>query len=622
MSVPAHSGLARWLAGERRWKGENALVPVDTCYQILNRVSWVLAAVNLFMLAMTARTVLGPLSREPLYWIFCLSHVAMVPVAIFRGWAFNLRVGIMMFDFFASLALVGVAVGLSPSWAFIVVVYVALASLFYGSRVGMWVVAAILLLHLGLAWGWVSGRLPILLTREQSAALLSLSSPVVWTRVLVVCAGYLVIVVSLVRYVLSDLNKALRSATSTLNQLALEQEHRARAEQARFVAERSAREAQKFEALGRLASGVAHDFNNALCVTKCWSTYLLEVSDDAEVKSAMREIKSSTENAEHLTQHLLAFSRSETGKREASDLTAAVEQECKTLRRLLPKNIEVTDETSGPAIVPLGKGQIQEIILNLAINARDAMPEGGRLTIQAGITELTAPRGNLQPGRYARLTVTDTGIGMDEATLAKAYEPFFTTKPEGKGTGLGLSMVFGLVSGARGSIQAESTVGKGTTFSILLPVLAADVTKHFAALPPAAVPRRCKVLVLDSKPEIGALVEKILNREGFTAHWVKSAAAAVLALEESRGSFELLVVQGVTSGMSTQEIIDRARDKNPNCGIVVMSAPSMEQEVMDGVIEGLYHLLAKPFESEGLRGVVAKAMSPVPGPSPGVGARS
>jgi len=176
------------------------------------------------------------------------------------------------------------------------------------------------------------------------------------------------------------------------------------------------------------------------------------------------------------------------------------------------------------------------------------------------------------------------------------------------------------VSGARGSIHAESSVGKGTTFSILLPLITSDAAKHAAALPPAAGPRRCKVLILDSKPEIGALVEKILKREGFTAHWVKTAAAAVLALEESRGSFELLVIQGVTSGMSTQEIIDRARDKNPNCGIVVMSAPSMEQGVMNGVNEGLFHLLAKPFESEGLRRAVANAMAP--GPIPVAGARS
>jgi signal transduction histidine kinase len=160
------------------------------------------------------------------------------------------------------------------------------------------------------------------------------------------------------RNVLGNLNSALGTATSTLRQLSIEQEHRARAEEARTLAERSAREAQKFEALGRLAGGVAHDFNNALCVMKCWSSYLLEVSTDEEVRNAMLEIKRSTENAEHLTQHLLAFSRSEKGKLEVSDLAEVVSHECRTLRRLLPKNIVVTEQVEGPIHVPLGKGQM------------------------------------------------------------------------------------------------------------------------------------------------------------------------------------------------------------------------------------------------------------------------
>ncbi len=613
MSLSAHPKRFSWFRAERNWKGEHALVPVETCYRILNQVSWGLAAINVYTLVITLHAVFGSLKGVPVYWLYCSTHLATVAAAAFVGWPFRLRFWIIVVDLYVAMGLVSIVVGIPPSWAFVVILQVALVSLFYGSRKGLLVVATIIAIHLAIAWGWTTGRLPAFLSREQGADLVNLSRPLIWARVLVVAAGYLAIVVALMRNVLGDLNVALKAANSTLCQLAIEQEHRARAEEARIVAERSAREAQKFEALGRLASGVAHDFNNALCVTKCWSTYLMEVSEDEEVRNAMLEIKSSTENAEHLTQHLLAFSRSETGKRVACELTAVVEQECKTLRRLLPKNIEVSSEISGPANVPLGRGQLQEIMLNLAINARDAMPAGGRLVIQAG-TEPPGPGGaGPRPATYARLTVTDSGIGMDEATMARVYEPFFTTKPEGKGTGLGLSMVYGVVSGAGGTISVTSSVGKGTSFTIRLPVTEAEPQKRDERAGQTGSAPRCQVLIVDGKPEIGSLVEKLLKREGFPSQWVRTSEAAVLALEESPGAYGLLVIQGVTPGMSTGAIIERAREKNPGCRVLVLSAPSMERDVLDCVNDGHYQLLAKPFESEGLRKAVAAALAAPPG---------
>ena len=244
------------------------------------------------------------------------------------------------------------------------------------------------------------------------------------------------------------------------------------------------------------------------------------------------------------------------------------------------------------------------------------MPDGGSLRITAGTERV---EGDSKPHTYARLTVADTGIGMDEATMARVYEPFFTTKPEGKGTGLGLSMVYGLVSGAGGSISVASTVGTGSTFSILLPLAEVEAPKRDDKLARSRVARQCQVLIVDAKPEIGSLIERILKREGFPAHWVNSAEAAVIALEESGGSYGLLIVQGVTPGMSTGAIIDRAREKNPDCRVIVLSAPSIEKEVMDAVNEGHYHMLPKPFESEGLRRVVGAALSSEPGPVQGVG---
>jgi signal transduction histidine kinase/CheY-like chemotaxis protein len=618
MISPSSNGPLNWLKAEHAWKGEKALVPVDTCYRILNQVAWVFAAVNLYTLAITFSQVFEPLKLNPAYWAFCATHLCMVPVAIFKGWPFDLRFRLLIADIFVTLAIVGIAVGIPPSWAFIVILLVALVSLFYGVKAGTMTIAAILLLHLVIAWGWVTDRLPVFLSRRTGIELLDLASSRTWARVIVVSGGYLAIVVALMRNVLGNLNSALGTATSTLRQLSIEQEHRARAEEARTLAERSAREAQKFEALGRLAGGVAHDFNNALCVMKCWSSYLLEVSTDEEVRNAMLEIKRSTENAEHLTQHLLAFSRSEKGKLEVSDLAEVVSHECRTLRRLLPKNIVVTEQVEGPIHVPLGKGQMQEIILNLAINARDAMPDGGSLLVQAGIESLEVPTKVLPTGRYARLTVSDTGIGMDEATVARVYEPFFTTKPEGKGTGLGLSMVYGLVSGAGGSISIRSEPGKGSVFTILLPQAKAEAHHREDRLAPGVTPMRCRALVVDSKPEIGSLIERILTRDGFPTLWVKSAASAVEALDSREDPVGVLVIQGTTPGLSTLEIIARARGKNPGCRVVIVSAPAMDPGLLDAVNEGHYHLLSKPFEAERLRAVVAAALTAEPGKPQGL----
>ncbi len=548
----------------------------------------------------------------PILWVYLSVHVAILAAAILRGWPFDVRFAILATGLLTVNMLVAATVGIVPNWAVQIMILVATGSLFYGPRCGWWLGAAIIVSYAAIAWGWVSGHLPVYVTRQEGASILNLESPQVWIRILVIAAALLSIVLVSMSYVLGDLNEALRDAKRSLGQLAVEQEHRARAEEARLTAERSAREAQKFDALGRLASGVAHDFNNALCVMKCWSSVLIETSSDPEVREAMHEIKRSTENAEQLTQHLLAFSRSDSGRREVADLGEVVRQECRTLSRLLPKSIVVEPTVDGIVHVPLGKGQLQEILLNLAINARDAMPGGGRLTIQAGRSDLDVATKTLRAGRYASLVVSDTGAGMDEAVMSRIFEPFFTTKPHGKGTGLGLAMVFGLVSGAGGSIAVASRPGEGSTFTILLPEASGAEAGVEQRAESIVVPMRCRVLVVDAKQEIGALVERILTRDGFPTVWVRDGRTALEAIAAADSRFGLVIIQGALPEVSTLEVIRAAEQASGSCRFVVISAPVMDPAITAGVSLGRLHLLMKPFEADRLRAVVSAALTADP----------
>ena len=612
MSQAAANGIGRLFRQERNWKGRWALIPVETCYRILEIVGICMTGVGFLTATLALVRLPHVLNVNPVFWIFVGLHFFSLASVILRGLPFNVRFGFLATTIMGSLSITLVGVGFPPTLMFGILLEVTIASLFYGTRGAIGALTAVIGLLSCAAFGWVHGYLPVFLDRANGEKLTEIHTGIVWIRIMLASLGYLTAVVLIMRYVLGDLNSALKSANSTLQQLAVEQEHRARAEEGRITAERSAREAQKFEALGRLASGVAHDFNNALCVMKCWSSYLVEVSEDREVQEAMTDIKRATENAEHLTQHLLAFSRSETSKRDSADISEVVDYECRTLSRLLPKNIVVKCEIDGAASVPLGKGQLQEVILNLAINARDAMPNGGTLTIQSAVQALDVPTKHLKPGKYARLTVSDTGVGMDDATINRIYEPFFTTKGPGKGTGLGLSMVYGLVSRAGGTITAHSRPGEGARFTILLPVISREDSRPVQQPVAITGAARCRTLVVEGKPEIGGLIERILSREGFPVLWVQLGEDAKRAIESSPSPFGLLIVQGVLPGISTPEVVECARANSLETQIVIISAPSIDPTLSEALSTGEFHLLPKPFEPNLLRSVVNEALADRP----------
>jgi signal transduction histidine kinase/ActR/RegA family two-component response regulator len=584
------------------------LVPVDTCYRILDVFLWIVAGVSTFALSMAYVRLPGLLQVNPLFWLLIAMLVPLVGAALLRGWPFDVRAGILLAYLAVFTICISLVLGSTPNWAFIITLLVCAASLFYGTRAGFATVVGMAVAHVLVAWGWVVGILPAFMPGPQSTfQYLDYTAPAVWVRLLVTAAGLQAALVLLMRFVLRNLNEALKDSNRALQQLAVEQEHRARAEEARLRAEVAVRETQKFDALGRMASGVAHDFNNILCVMKCWSSLLAEDTQEPQVREAMGEIRRATESAEQMTQHLLAFSRSDPAKREVIELAALLKLEAKTLSRLLP-NVEVTANSERPVHVRLGRGQMQEIILNLAVNARDAMPRGGRFSLELAAEQHAGSNG-LPAGRYARLDVTDTGEGMPPEVVARIFEPFYTTKQNGRGTGLGLAIVYGMVSGAGGRVTVESAPGRGTRFSLFLPEVDPSGPAQEVRAAAITAPIRCRVLVVETQPTIRALTERILSREGFPVMTAADGEAASQVLRVPGSLFGLVMVDLGVPSLTAAEIIRFAREANPECRIILATTQAPDRSVLGGIESGQYHLLAKPFDAGQLREAVNTVLS-------------
>ncbi len=366
--------------------------------------------------------------------------------------------------------------------------------------------------------------------------------------------------------------------------------------------EEELRQAQKMEAVGRLAGGVAHDFNNLLTIITGRSALLLGrlKGDDASRKS-VELIQKTAARAASLTRQLLAFSRKQVLQRKVLDLNATVAELSDMLRRLIGEDIDLL-LTLGPTAgrVNADPGQLEQALLNLAVNARDAMPHGGTLSVETDRVELgPAPPDRpdaLPPGPYAVLRVMDTGVGMDAATQAHIFEPFFTTKEPGKGTGLGLSMVHGVVRQHGGAIRVRSVVGGGTTFEIYLPQVesaAPSSPGDDAGARPA--PGRERILLVEDEEDVRALAREVLERQG---HSVLEAGDGVQALQryEADGErIDLILTDVVMPRMSGRELVDRVRALRPAMPVLYMSGYTEDAIVRHGVRDSSVLLLGKPF---------------------------
>jgi PAS domain S-box-containing protein len=383
------------------------------------------------------------------------------------------------------------------------------------------------------------------------------------------------------------------------------------------TSEEDLRQAQKMEAVGRLAGGIAHDFNNALTVIKSFSQFLLEDLEPTDRRrSDVREIAKAADRAAAMTRKLLAFGRKQVLQPKPLDLNAIVAGMGPSLRRMLGGGeVTVVMELDPTArMIEADPGQVEQVVLNLAANARDAMPKGGTLTIRTsnqGLERATA-KWEVRPGTYTLLSISDTGIGMDEATKAHLFEPYFTTKEQGKGSGgLGLSTVYGIIKQSGGHVWVDSTPGEGTTFRIYM--AHATVPETLPTVSPrahVAAAGQETILLVDDEESLRIAARRMLERAGFTVLQARDGADALRVLSEHAGPLHALVTDVVMPGVGGPELARRLREARPDLPTLFISGYTEEGVRTQGVLQPDAAYLEKPFSQEDLvrkvREVLAK----------------
>ncbi|HEX2671411.1 MAG TPA: ATP-binding protein [Polyangiaceae bacterium] len=365
--------------------------------------------------------------------------------------------------------------------------------------------------------------------------------------------------------------------------------------------------AQKMEAVGRLAGGVAHDFNNVLSVILGYTSMIQEDLRPGEpLRADIDEIKLAGERAAQLTRQLLAFSRHQALETKVLDLNQLVGGMENMLRRLLGADIELT---SLPAAqlwnVRADPGQIEQVLMNLAVNARDAMPQGGKLTIEVKNVELDQDYADahheVSPGSYVRLAVSDSGMGMDRATVARIFEPFFTTKEKGKGTGLGLSTVFGIVKQSGGHVWVYSEPSHGTTFKIYLPRAEGVAVTNTAEVVVSRTTRGAEtVLLVDDDDQVRAVARGILRRLGYVVLEASNGGEALMIAEQHPAKIQLLLTDVVLPRMSGRQIAERIAAMRPGIDVLFMSGYTDDAVLQHGILESGVAYLQKPLTSESM----------------------
>src|SRR5437868_4090330 len=381
-------------------------------------------------------------------------------------------------------------------------------------------------------------------------------------------------------------------------------------------AEDHLRQAQKMEAIGRLAGGVAHDFNNILgIITACTEFLRDRVDGDPGPSHYVDNIRKAAERGATLTRQLSAFSRKQTIQPTILDLNERLREVSKLLRPLMGDDVEIVIlPRSTSALVEADPGQLDQVVINLAVNARDAMPKGGKLILETGEAVLDETFANqhqpMKPGSYIMLAVSDTGSGMDEATSSRIFEPFFTTKEIGKGTGLGLATVYGIVKQSGGQIWVYSEVGRGTTFRIYLP--RADHKIGVEARPEAetVVPRRqgTTILLVEDDELMRQLTLQSLEEHGYTVLEARDGKAALEALQSHPGRIDLLLTDVVMRGISGPELVMRLRKSLPTLKVVYMSGYTGELIGEQDLVTGDVTLLEKPFTRTTLLSTINTAL--------------
>jgi PAS domain S-box-containing protein len=370
--------------------------------------------------------------------------------------------------------------------------------------------------------------------------------------------------------------------------------------------EHQLRQAQKMEAMGRLAGGVAHDFNNLLTVIGGYGQMVRDALDPKNVlRKDVEAILEASDRASTLTRQLLTFSRRQMVEPRVLDLNRHIAHISRMLRRVIREDIElVTILKADPARIKADPAQIEQVLLNVAVNAKDAMPKGGKLTVQTAYVDTEQDAGapaELKPGRYVALSMTDTGTGMDAETQSHLFEPFFTTKSKGKGTGLGLSMVYGIVKQNGGEIVIASEIGRGTTVRVFFP-LAEDRLKTGGAAGrrPAHRPGTETILVVEDDAEVRKLAAEMLSRQGYTVLEAASGSEALRLWRKHAGTIELLLSDVVMPLMAGPELAATLRAERPDLKVLYMSGYPEEVMGKHGLTASEATFIHKPFTSDAL----------------------
>ena len=387
----------------------------------------------------------------------------------------------------------------------------------------------------------------------------------------------------------------------------------------RLTLEEQLRQAQKMEAIGQLAAGVAHDFNNMLTIIQGHASLQLSTSGLSEdTTESLRQITIASERAADLTRQLLTFSRRQMIRPRVLQLDELLGDLPGMLRRLIGEQIELQcDSGKGLPAIWADQTSLEQVLMNLTLNARDAMPRGGLITISTGVTHITAAQAELQPdvraGLYVHLIVADTGVGMDAATRARIFEPFFTTKEVSKGTGMGLATVYGIVSQHEGFIEVKTAPGRGTTFRVFFPATERTAepveTPHFTAEPDAA--QEHTVLVVEDDEAVRAMVKDVLEHHSYRVIEAENAAAAIAVWRERSGEIELLLTDMVMPGepngfgLSQQLLGER-----PDLKVIYTSGYSADLFGSDVHLEDGLNYLPKPYLTAKLTAILRRAFEP------------
>jgi PAS domain S-box-containing protein len=357
---------------------------------------------------------------------------------------------------------------------------------------------------------------------------------------------------------------------------------------------------QRMEGIGRLAGGIAHDFNNLLTVILSLTRLLQDAPDDRDWNDDLAQIQAAADRASALTQQLLGFARRQIAQPRVIDLNALVTNLQTMLHRIIGEDIALaTMCTPGVGRVRADPGQVEQVLLNLVVNARDAMPAGGRLTLEtANITlgdDYAATHPLVSPGEYVMVSVSDTGVGMDAATLTQIFEPFFTTKGPGKGTGLGLATCYGIVKQNGGSISVYSEVGRGTIFKIFLPRVWEEATSRERPAATTVVGGNETVLVVEDNDMLRRVAVRVLAAKGYQVLAAGDAAEALRVYAAHQERIALVMTDLVLPGMSGKELADKLRQARPDLKIIYTSGYTENTIALQGVVDPSVHFLPKPY---------------------------